>query len=35
MFKIAVAEDEDIFAEELRNYFDRFEEESGERFCVT
>ncbi|VUX14619.1 MULTISPECIES: LytR/AlgR family response regulator transcription factor [Dorea] len=35
MFKIAVAEDEDIFAEELRNYFGRFEEESGERFCVT
>ena len=35
MIKIAVAEDEEIFAEELRDYLSRYEKESGERFSVT
>lgn len=35
MFKIAVAEDEEIFAEELRNYLSCYEKESGEQFSVT
>lgn len=35
MFKIAVAEDEEEFAEELRNYLSAYEKETGERFSIT
>ncbi|HJA20876.1 MAG TPA: LytTR family DNA-binding domain-containing protein [Candidatus Mediterraneibacter ornithocaccae] len=35
MFKIAVAEDEEMFAEQLRNYLSAYEKESGERFSIT
>lgn len=35
MFKIAVAEDEELFIEELQNYFFRYEKETGERLSVT
>ena len=34
MFRIAIVEDEDAFAEDLQNYLLQFQKESGERFLI-
>ncbi len=35
MFRVAIVEDEDIYIKELKQYFMRFEEESGCKFRIT